>query len=99
MANHQLGGVTVSINLSAAAVEQRAQYDGTIRNRLNRLVRLGVTCALDPEQRHLPEFVALYHETMRRVKAEESYFFDADVFLRPGKKSRAGAEAVCRKNE
>ena len=35
---------------------------------------------LDREQRHLPEFVALYHETMRRVKAEQSYFFDATYF-------------------
>jgi hypothetical protein len=41
---------------------------------------MGVTGALDPEQRHLPEFIALYHETMRRVKAEESYFFDATYF-------------------
>jgi natural product biosynthesis luciferase-like monooxygenase protein len=77
---YQLGGTTVSINLSDAPVEQRAQYGGSIRNRLNRLARLGVTCALDPEQRHLPEFVALYHETMRRVKAEESYFFDPMYF-------------------
>jgi hypothetical protein len=77
---YQLGGVTVSINLSLPPVEQRAQYDRAIRKRMNCLARLGVTCALDPEQRHLPEFVALYHETMRRVKAEESYFFDPTYF-------------------
>jgi hypothetical protein len=80
LGEHQLEGVTVSINLSATPLEQRAQYDGTTRNRLNRLARMGVTGALDPEQRHLPEFIALYHETMRRVKAEESYFFDATYF-------------------
>jgi hypothetical protein len=80
LGDHQLEGVTVSINLSATPLEQRAQYDGTTRNRLNRLARMGVTGALDPEQRHLPEFIALYHETMRRVKAEESYFFDATYF-------------------
>jgi hypothetical protein len=80
LGDHQLEGVTVSINLSATPLEQRAQYDGTTKNRLNRLVRLGVTGALDPEQRHLPEFMALYHETMRRVKAEQSYFFDATYF-------------------
>jgi GNAT acetyltransferase-like protein len=44
------------------------------------LVRNGVTCALDPEQQYLPEFVALYHETMHRVKAEQSYFFDPTYF-------------------
>ena len=80
LGDHQFGGMTVSLNLSVPPVEQRAQYDGTTKNRINRLARLGTTCALDQEQRHLPEFVALYHETMRRVKAEQSYFFDAAYF-------------------
>lgn len=80
LGDHQLGGATVSIDLLATPIEQRAQYDGTIRNRLNRLARSGPTCALDPEQRHLPDFVELYHETMRRVKADESYFFDPTYF-------------------
>jgi len=80
LGDHQLGGATVSIDLLATPVEQRAHYDGTTRNRLNRLARSGVTCALDPEQRHLPDFVTLYHETMRRVKAQESYFFDPTYF-------------------
>jgi lipid II:glycine glycyltransferase (peptidoglycan interpeptide bridge formation enzyme) len=35
---------------------------------------------LDVEQRDLPEFIALYHETMRRVNAEQSYFFDGAYF-------------------
>ncbi len=80
LGDHQFGGGTVSINLSAAPADQRAHYHRTFRNRINRLVRSGVTCALDIEQRHLPEFVALYHETMHRVKAEQSYFFDATYF-------------------
>jgi hypothetical protein len=78
--DHQLGGTTVSINLSDSPAEQRAQYSGSIRNRLNRQARSGITCALDPKQRHLPDFVALYYETMRRVKAEESYFFEPTYF-------------------
>jgi hypothetical protein len=81
LGDHQLGGATVSIDLLATPIEQRAQYDGTIRNRINRLARLGATCVLDIEQRHLLEFVALYHETMRRVKAEESYFFAPTYFF------------------
>ena len=78
--DHELGGTTVSINLSNSPAEQRTQYDGAIRNRLNRQARSGITCALDPMQRHLPDFVALYYETMRRVKAEESYFFEPTYF-------------------
>jgi hypothetical protein len=80
LGEHRFGGDTVSINLSATPAEQHAHYHSTTRNRINRLARLGVTCALDIEQRHLPEFIALYHETMRRVKAEQSYFFDATYF-------------------
>jgi hypothetical protein len=80
LGEHQFSGATVSINLSATPHDQRAQYASTIRNRINRLARSGVTCALDIEQRHLPEFVALYHETMRRVRAEELYFFDPTYF-------------------
>ena len=80
LGDHQLEGVTVSIDLSASPLEQHAKYDGRIRNRLNRLARSDVTCVLDVEQRHLPEFITLYHETMRRVKAEQSYFFDGAYF-------------------
>jgi hypothetical protein len=80
LGEQQFGGATVSINLSAAPAEQRAHYHGTIKNRINRLARSGVTCTLDIQQRHLPEFVAIYHETMRRVQAEQSYFFDSAYF-------------------
>jgi hypothetical protein len=80
LGEHQFGGATVSINLLATPAEQRAHYHSTIKNRINRLARSDVTCALDIQQRHLPEFVALYYETMHRVKAEQSYFFDSTYF-------------------
>jgi hypothetical protein len=80
LGNYQLEGVTVSINLSATPHDQRAQYASTIRRRVNRLMRSDFTCVLDSEERHLPEFIALYHETMCRVKAEQSYFFDGAYF-------------------
>jgi hypothetical protein len=80
LGDHQFGGTTVSINLSATPVEQRAQYDGTVRNRINRLARSDLSCELDVEQCHLSEFVALYHETMHRVQAERSYYFGAPYF-------------------
>jgi Acetyltransferase (GNAT) domain len=80
LGDHQLEGVTVSIDLSASPLEQYAQYDGKIRSRVNRLAHSDVTCVLDVEQRNLPEFITLYHETMHRVKAEQSYFFDGAYF-------------------
>jgi Acetyltransferase (GNAT) domain len=50
------------------------------RNRINRLARSEVNCELDVEQCHLSEFVALYHETMSRVQAKRSYYFNATYF-------------------
>ena len=73
-------GQTVSIDLTLAPETQRAQYSGTYRTRINKLLRNGVTCTLDREQRHLTEFAEMYHETMRRVHAHGSYFFGADYF-------------------
>src|SRR5260221_91359 len=75
-------GQTVSIDLTLSPEAQRAQYSGTYRTRINKLLRNGVTCTLDPEQRQLAEFVEMYHETMRRVNAHDSYFFGADYFAK-----------------
>lgn len=80
LGEQQFDGATVSINLSAAPAEQRAQYHATVRNRINRLARSEVSCELDVEQRYLSEFVALYHETMSRVQAKRSYYFNATYF-------------------
>jgi hypothetical protein len=80
LGDHQVDGVTVSINLLVTPPEQRAQYHATVRNRINRLARSEVSCELDVEQCHLSEFVALYHETMSRVQAKRSYYFNATYF-------------------
>jgi hypothetical protein len=80
LGDHQVDGVTVSINLLVTPPEQRAQYHATVRNRINRLARSEVSCELDVEQCHLSEFVALYHETMSRVQAKRSYYFGAPYF-------------------
>ena len=73
-------GHTVSIDLTLPVAEQWAQYRATCRTRINRLRREGVICLRDEDQRHLAEFVNIYHETMRRVNAHGSYFFDDAYF-------------------
>ncbi|MDQ6859632.1 MAG: ATP-grasp domain-containing protein [Verrucomicrobiota bacterium] len=74
------GGQTVSIDLTRPLEQQRSQYRENVRRRLNRLTRDGATCVRDPEKKHLPEFVSIYHETMRRVAAQQTYFFDKAYF-------------------
>ncbi len=73
-------GRTVSIDLTIPPEAQRAQYSATNRTRINKLLRLGGTCMLDDEQRHLGAFVEIYHDTMRRVNAHGSYFFPTEYF-------------------
>ncbi|MDB6150104.1 MAG: putative carbamoyl-phosphate synthase large subunit [Chthoniobacter sp.] len=74
-------GQTVSIDLTLSPEAQRARFRSAARTRINRLVREGVTCAIDREKRHLREFVSIYHETMRRVGAHNAYFFDEEYFV------------------
>ncbi len=75
-------GETVSIDLTLPPEAQRAQYRSSFRSRINKLRRDGVVCQRDEDKRHLGDFVSMYHETMRRVNAHSSYFFDADYFAR-----------------
>ncbi len=73
-------GHTVAIDLTLSAESQWAQFAPTCRWRINRLRREGTLCLRDGEKKNLPEFVEIYHETMRRVNAQRSYFFDASYF-------------------
>ena len=73
-------GQTVSIDLTLPPEQQWKQYRGTLRSGLNRLRKSGAVCRVDDGMQHLPEFVNIYHETMRRVNAQGAYFFEPDYF-------------------
>jgi pyridoxal phosphate-dependent aminotransferase EpsN len=74
-------GQTVSIDLSLSLEKQRAQYRETYNRRVSKQQREGtIACLHDEEKRHLGDFVSIYEETMRRVKAERSYFCGQDYF-------------------
>ena len=78
----RMHGQTVSIDLTLPPEVQRAQYRSAYKTRINKLQREGVVCVRDEAKRHLPEFVSIYHETMRRVDADGLYFFGDDYFTR-----------------
>jgi uncharacterized NAD(P)/FAD-binding protein YdhS len=73
-------GQTVSIDLTAPIHEQRARYAASCRTRINKLLRAGISCTREPDLLDLPKFVDMYHETMRRVNAHPSYFFNYQYF-------------------
>ena len=76
----RLYGQTVSIDLTLSPETQRAQFRLSHKRRIKKLLHAGLVCGRDEQKRHLPEFVSLYHETMRRVQAQPSYLFAADYF-------------------
>jgi lipid II:glycine glycyltransferase (peptidoglycan interpeptide bridge formation enzyme) len=57
---------------------QRSRYRKNHKHGINRLRRLGVTCSCD--KAYLGEFIEIYYETMRRVRASDSYFFEHVYF-------------------
>ena len=72
-------GRTVYIDLSRPRESVWLQVSSNHRRNIRRLVRLGFQCSLD-EWNRLPEFVDVYHATMRRVGAPQSYFFSPRYF-------------------
>jgi hypothetical protein len=74
-------GQTVSMDLSLSAEEMWHQTHRTHRNQINKARRANVTIEVDDWSR-LDEWVATYHDNMRRVGASDYYFFTADHFHR-----------------
>ena len=75
-------GATVSIDLTRSTEEQWAHYRPSIRAGIRKLRRAGLVGQRDRDKRHLAEFVDIYHQTMRRVKAHRSYLFEQEYFTR-----------------
>ena len=79
---HRLHGETVSMDLTLPPESQVAQYRSGHKSSIKKSQREGIVCVRDETRRHLPEFISIYHETMRRVNADGSYFFGDDYFLK-----------------
>jgi carbamoyl-phosphate synthase large subunit len=82
LGDYRPAGQTVSIDLTLPLDVQRAQYRSSTKTRINKLRRDGVVCLRDENRCHLGDFIGIYHQTMRRVNAHSSYFFDGDYFSR-----------------
>jgi Acetyltransferase (GNAT) domain len=75
-------GPTVSIDLTLTPEEQWAGYSKGTRRLIRRATEAGVVCVHEPNLEHLLEFGAMYRETMERVGATSSYFYDDAYFER-----------------
>jgi hypothetical protein len=74
-------GEIVSVDLSASTDEMWHQTHRTHRNQINKARRAGVSVVVDDWDR-FDEWIGTYHATMRRVGAENFYFFSPDHFHR-----------------
>lgn len=80
----QLGHITnpgdvVYIDLLESLDEQRRNYSSRLKTHVNKADRLCSIIKGDTKE-HMQAFIDIYYENMKRVNANESYFFDEDYF-------------------
>jgi lipid II:glycine glycyltransferase (peptidoglycan interpeptide bridge formation enzyme) len=75
-----VNGETVSVNLKLSEAEIWSQTRREHRTRINKLKRSGMTARMVPFQESIVEFISIYYETMDRLGAGRSYYFDDEYF-------------------
>ncbi len=73
-------GQTVSMDLTLSESQIWAHTRKGHQSTINKCKRLGFTARTVPFEEYYDEFTAIYKETMNRVHASESYYFDNDYF-------------------
>lgn len=73
-------GLVVNIDLTLDPDVQRSQYRRDTRSRVNKARRL-CTVRKAETQKEIEEFIDIYIETMQKLNADESYFFDKSYFF------------------
>ena len=73
-------GQTVSIDLSSSSQDQISQYRENHRRGIHHARRDGYRAYREDTEEHLEDFIALYTETMQRVRASQEYFFGREYF-------------------
>ena len=76
----EVTGETVSIDLKLSKEEIWQHTKPNHRNKINRCKRRQFTAKIVEFKDYLPEFCEIYYETMDRVKASKSYYFDKFYF-------------------
>lgn len=72
----------LTLDLRMRASEIWDGYSKVNRNMIRKAERAGVACTVEPFEPWVDRFTAMYHDTMDRNRAAESYYFTADHFRR-----------------
>jgi hypothetical protein len=73
-------GQTISIDLTLSDAELWAHTRKGHQSTINKCKRLGLTSRMVSPQEYYEQFLAIYTETMHRVNASESYYFNERYF-------------------
>jgi hypothetical protein len=76
----QENGETVSIDLTLDEGKIWAHTRKGHQSTINKCIRLGLTAKTVNFEDYLDEFIAIYQETMDRVKAKDHYYFSREYF-------------------
>ena len=79
--NLQQNGNTVSVDLTLDIDQIWAKTRRGHQSTINKCRRLKLTARTVPYVEHIDEFIAIYNETMDRVKAKNVYYFSREYFL------------------
>lgn len=74
-------GDTVFVDLTLADEEIRRQTRRDHRRDIDRAAREGQVGRIDEDWERIDDFVEIYRQTMRRVGADDSYYFPRDYFV------------------
>jgi len=75
-----ISGETVSVDLRLSDAEIWQQTRPEHRNKINRCKRAGMEARIVPFASYLIEFTQIYQETMARVQASQTYYFNQQYF-------------------
>ncbi|MFS4469281.1 GNAT family N-acetyltransferase [Maribacter sp. 2210JD10-5] len=74
-----VSGQVVNIDLTDTIENQRAKFNRRLKTYLNKS-RKSCSVIKGNVHEHLPTFIRLYYENMKRVDADDSYFFEEKYF-------------------
>ncbi|YAF97750.1 MAG: FemAB family protein [Nodularia sp. CChRGM 3473] len=75
-----ISGETVSIDLTVSVEEIWHQTRPEHRTHINRCKRAGFIAKIVPLAEYIDDFIFIYHQTMNRVDAKKSFYFDSEYF-------------------
>jgi len=73
-------GDTVSVDLTFSEENNRKQMCSMHRRAIQRAERIGICARIDQEWREIEAFIGLYYQTMRRVGADQAFYYPHDYF-------------------